>query len=422
MTFDPATPLLPEVDTEFTIGFQMRDRRVVRRIGIRDRKSTSEIQIFVGDEISSDDLDLLALWDRAETRKSRVRVNETLQNSGKLRYVDLFAGCGGLSYGVQQAAEATGYSSTAELAVDLDSYALNIYRRNINPRRCQVVDLSIDEPSLDVTADLLIGGPPCQGHSNLNNHTRRLDDRDDLYLEMPKFAAEHGIPLVAIENVPAVVSSYKSVVERARALFCEYGYKVDEYVMDASKLGVAQTRKRHFMLASSIGMPNVRQICSTLSTKPRPLSWAIDDLRTASASYMDQTAELSETNRRRIRAMFENNWYNLPNEFRPPSHRNGHSYSAVYGRMRWDKPASTITTRFVTPGCGRFIHPLERRTLTLHEGARVQGFPDSFDFLVPDQEPVRQKLTRVIGNAVPPRMGFVVGIWAICALEASRQS
>lgn len=420
MNFDAATPMLPEVATEFTIEFQVRDDRVVRKLGISDWQTASEIQLLDSDRIPTDDADLQALWDRAEMRNSRARITGNPRERGNLRYVDLFAGCGGLSYGVQQVAEATGYGSIAELAVDLDSYALNIYRRNIIPRRCEVADLSVDMPSIDVAADLLIGGPPCQGHSNLNNHTRRLDERDELYLEMPKFAAQNDIPLVAIENVPAVVSSHKSIVERARDLFNANGYQVDEFVMDASKLGVAQTRKRHFMFASSIGMPDVRMICSKLSTNPRPLSWAIDDLRKSSTSYLDKTAELSETNRQRIRVMFENGWFNLPNEFRPPSHRNGHSYNAVYGRMRWDSPASTITTRFVTPGCGRFIHPLEQRTLTLHEGARVQGFPDSFDFLVPDQEPVRQKLTRVIGNAVPPRMGFVVGIWAICALEASR--
>ena len=126
--------------------------------------------------------------------------------------------------------------------------------------------------------------------------------------------------------------------------------------MDASKLGVAQTRKRHFMFASRIELPDIRAIVAELATDPHPLEWAIGDLRETGTSFMDQGADLSETNRHRIREMFENDWYQMPDYLRPPSHRDGHSYSAVYGRMRWDKPASTITTRFVTPGCGRF-HP-----------------------------------------------------------------
>ena len=119
------------------------------------------------------------------------------------RYVDLFAGCGGLSYGVQQAANATGFNPVSELAVDIDAHAIEIYRQNINVKSCEVMDLADGQVSFGGDAQLLIGGPPCQGHSNLNNHTRRLDERDELYLEMPRFAVAHDIPLVAIEKCPS---------------------------------------------------------------------------------------------------------------------------------------------------------------------------------------------------------------------------
>ena len=420
MTLGSETPVGPEANAEFTIDFEVRDDRVFRHLAVGSAKTISEIQPLEHDVPPCQLPDPQALWDRAELCGTRAQVARRQNAIRKLRYVDLFAGCGGLSYGVQNAATAAGYVPLAELAVDSDGYALSIYEQNIVANQCMVGDLNAESVDLDADVDLLIGGPPCQGHSNLNNHTRRLDDRDELYLEMPRFAVEHDIPLVAIENVPSILSSHKSIVQRARELFDQFNYRVDEFVMDATRLGVAQTRKRHFMFASRIGMPDVRDIFSKLSTQPRPLSWAINDLRDADDSYLDKAAELSLTNRHRIRKMFENDWYNLPNELRPPSHRNGHSYSAVYGRLRWDRPASTMTTRFVTPGCGRFIHPLEQRTLTLHEGARIQGFPDGFEFLASGRNPGRQKLTKVIGNAVPPRMGFVVGIWAICALEALR--
>ena len=323
MSLDSAAPALPRVNEEFTIDFQILDDRIFRHVGIGKLTTTSELLQPACDEVPGNYREPQALWDYAEMRGSHVRALGQKRRHFKLRYADLFAGCGGLSYGVQQAATAAGCDSRSELAVDMDPYALSIYRRNIDVNRCEVIDLSLESPSIENKIDLLIGGPPCQGHSNLNNHTRRLDDRDELYLEMPKFAATYNIPLVAIENVPAIVSSHKSIVERAQELFHEHKYQVDDFVMDASRLGVAQTRKRHFMFASRIGMPRVREIYEKLATTPRPLSWAIEDLRRTNKSFMDCAAQLSETNRHRIQAMFENGWFNLPNNLRPPSHRNG---------------------------------------------------------------------------------------------------
>ena len=415
----PTLPDTQSIKSGVALRFDDLGDHIVRRIGIGASNFESTIFAPIGSTERVEQVELRDAWDQAVLTGA---VPETIARNGRakdFRYVDLFAGCGGLSYGVQQAAYATGFNPVSEFAADIDAHALEIYRQNINVKSCEVMDLADGQVSFGGGAQLLIGGPPCQGHSNLNNHTRRLDERDELYLEMPRFAVAHDIPLVAIENVPAIVSSYKSIIDRARSIFDEHKYRVDEVILDASKLGVAQTRKRHFMFASRIKLPDIRAIVAELATEPRPLEWAIGDLRELGTSSMDQGADLSETNRHRIREMFENDWYQMPDHLRPPSHRNGHSYSAVYGRMWWDKPASTITTRFVTPGCGRFIHPLEQRTLTLHEGARVQGFPDDFDFLVPNQQPVRQRLTRAIGNAVPPPLGFVVGIWAIDALISS---
>ena len=416
MTSASAPLLAPLIGANFNLRFDVDAAGVLRQVGIGRTSVDSRLSWTSQNSTATDPSEFRNAWDQAFLRGATIDVIRNDRHRGVLKYADLFAGCGGLSYGVQDAAKATGLDAQSELAADIDPYALEIYRQNVTTKRCEVIDLTEDKVSVGAGVQLLIGGPPCQGHSNLNNHTRRLDERDELYLEMPRFAATHDIPLVAIENVPAIVSSHKYIIERARAIFDEHGYRVDEVVMDASKLGVSQTRKRHFMFASRIAMPDIKSILAELATRPRTLEWAISDLRRCGDSFMDRGAQLSETNQFRIREMFENDWYEMPNHLRPPSHQNGHSYSAVYGRMRWDKPASTITTRFVTPGCGRFIHPLEQRTLTLHEGARVQGFPDSFEFLVSGRQPVRQRLTKAIGNAVPPTMGFAVGLWAISAL------
>ena len=114
------------------------------------------------------------------------------------------------------------------------------------------------------------------------------------------------------------------------------------------------------------------------------MEWAIGDLldghaTVKKAGVMDSTPVFSEENIVRIDHLFDKNLYDLPDAERPDCHKNGNTYPSVYGRMNWDRPAGTRTTGFLTPGRGRYIHPLRRRVLTPHEAARVQSFPDSFN-------------------------------------------
>ena len=133
-----------------------------------------------------------------------------------------------------------------------------------------------------------------------------------------------------------------------------------------------------------------------------------------SDGLFDTPAEHSEVNRRRIDYLFDNNQYNLPNEYRPDSHKHGHTYPSIYGRLHWDRPSGTITTGFNTPGRGRYIHPERRTTITPHEAARIQGFPDSFEFrLINGHMPTRTNLANMIGDAVPPQIGYAAGIAAL---------
>src|SRR5205823_6332402 len=103
------------------------------------------------------------------------------------------------------------------------------------------------------------------------------------------------------------------------------------------------------------------------------------DLR--SETLFDTAAVHAAVNQRRIEYLFEHDVFDLPNEIRPDCHRlKDHAYHAVYGRMRWNEPAPTITTGFGSTGQGRFVHPLKPRTLTPHEAARLQLIPDFFCF------------------------------------------
>jgi DNA (cytosine-5)-methyltransferase 1 len=113
----------------------------------------------------------------------------------------------------------------------------------------------------------------------------------------------------------------------------------------------------------------------------RTVGWAIRDLLgEASSGVYDSSGRVSKRSARRIAFLFDEKRYNLPNRLRPKCHRDGgHTYLSMYGRLRWDSPAQTITTGFGSMGQGRYVHPARRRTITPHEAARLQTFPDSFE-------------------------------------------
>jgi DNA (cytosine-5)-methyltransferase 1 len=120
---------------------------------------------------------------------------------------------------------------------------------------------------------------------------------------------------------------------------------------------------------------------------------------------MNGLPDMSQENQERLNWLFNNDSFELPNHVRPICHQDGHTYPSVYGRMKPDQPAPTLTTGFMSPGRGRFIHPLERRMLTPREAARLQGFPNWFDFLDRDNTK-RSDLAKWIGDAVPSILGY----------------
>ncbi|HJT79102.1 MAG TPA: DNA cytosine methyltransferase [Gemmataceae bacterium] len=338
-----------------------------------------------------------------------------------LRSADVFSGCGGLTLGVCDAAWALGLGHETVLAIDLNATALRVFEENFRPRLaccCPVESLFDGEVGRGLTAaerrlrsragkvDLLVGGPPCQGHSDLNNHTRRRDDRNDLYARMARCAEVLEADHVVIENVPGVVHDKGNVIGRTAARLLEMGYLVAERVLDATAVGVPQMRKRHFLVASRQVRLDLREMQETYRCPPRPLGWAIGDLLDAEGgSTFDTRAKHHAANVARIDYLFDHDLYDLPDARRPDCHRlKDHAYKAVYGRMRWDQPAPTITRGFGSTGQGRFVHPRRRGTLTPHEAARVQFFPDFVRFA----DLGRRALQELIGNAVPSKLASSV--------------
>ena len=420
MALATSQPFFSREATSINIDYASDGRILERTIILNGALFSTRIEPdFTDGIVSFSDADIVDDWDRAELGESESSAVSNVEETIGLRYVDLFADCGGLSYGIEQSVRACGGIARSAMAVDIDPAMLAIYKQNMRTEHSVVGDIrDCDLPTRTElgSVDLLIGGPPCQGHSHLNNRSRHSDHRNGLYLEMAKFAIEYKVPLVAIENVLTVTSSHDGVVEEARRMLEADGYVVKTTVIDASKIGVPQTRKRHFMLASKLPVINIDEVIKACTTDRRSVEWAIRDVATDKTSFFDTPADLSLENRRRIKEMFARDLYDMPNELRPLCHRNGHTYKSVYGRLHWDQPAGTITTGFLTPGRGRFIHPSEQRTLTFHEGARLQTFPDTFQFVVPGTQPTREKLATAIGNAVPPKLGFLIGLWALSAL------
>jgi DNA (cytosine-5)-methyltransferase 1 len=362
------------------------------------------------------------------------RPNQPL-TARQLRSIDLFSSVGGLTLGLSVAAAELGLNLKPVLAVDIDYKALDVYKANwpsAHVHRGSVKDLVEAQvvgrgdtakfafkpeiasgalEGLKGTVDVLTAGPPCQGHSSLNNVTRGDDPRNDLYLRVPAIAIALDIPVVIIENVPGVVRDVGNVVDTAARLFEGNGYSVTTSVLRADSLGWPQTRKRFFMIASKLDDQalDLPSFAKSQSRRPMSLGDAIEDLLDAAGtgSLMDTLPVMSEENIARVQYLFEHELYDLPLEARPDCHKDGTSYNASYGRMFWDKPAPTLTTGFMSPGRGRFVHPLRPRVMTPREGARVQGFPDWYNFEPAGANTKRTDLAKWLGDAVPSILGYV---------------
>lgn len=418
----------------FNEEFARHDGKVIRSLSLGGREFESSISDIADGRISAD-----KAWWQSFLRGSLTEI--TGPSNGTLRIVDIFSGCGGLTLGVIEAARAFGFDVVPIAAVDVDATALAVYQHNIKPQITLNVDASSlvdymvlgngDAANFPYTpeiicdrlraevgkVDILVAGPPCQGHSNLNNRTRRDDPRNILYVTTVAIAVALGVKAVLIENVPEVVNDKNSVVFTAMTLLRNAGYTfIDSGVLATHSLGGAQTRKRYFLTAvrSDQRQPlvNLELVKGALGRKPGAVRWAIGDLeKVKPIGIMNTVPVLSAENVARVNYLFDNDVDNLPNHIRPDCHKDGTTYNSVYGRMWWNRPAPTLTTGFLTPGRGRFVHPRQRRVLTPHEAARIQFFPDSYSFVgAMISEPSRTLLTKWIGDAVPPLLGYAAAM------------
>lgn len=342
---------------------------------------------------------------------------------------DLFAGAGGLSLGFRDA------GLTPVFALDWDHHACETYRRNLG-------GVVLEGSALDITADGIIertgvaagewavvaGGPPCQGFS-VQRRGDRDDPRNDLVVRFADLAVGLRPTFIVMENVPTLLGA------PGRAQLKEYlttihnaGYDHIAQILDAASYGVPQHRRRALVLAwdrsriDTFGMPppthrapGFATVRDAFAGLPEPPPDATPDPAIPNHTRVRITA----VNELRIsKVPYGGGQLDVPTELQLPCHlnANGHRHLDVFGRMRWETPAPTITAVFDNFTRGRFAHPVENRSITAREGARLQSFPDDFVFVGPKKDVARQ-----IGNAVPPLLARRIGEAIVAALEGRHE-
>jgi len=334
--------------------------------------------------------------------------------------VDLFCGAGGLAHGLKQA------GVQVRAGYDLDELCRHPYEHNnggtfvaTDVARVTSTDLL---PHFDSAFSLLAGCAPCQPFSLMNSkRLRPTDERWPLLGEFARLTNSSRPDFVTMENVPGLQSTtiFQSFIE----VLQKRGYDVKHDVFDCSRLGVPQRRHRLVLVASRRGPARL----PTKKPGPAPsVRGSIAPLRQVAAGIADEkdplhrSPKLSATNLKRIQhSKPGGTWLDWPSDLRLDCHKkaSGASYSESYGRMSWDKPAPTITTKFYNLGSGRFGHPEQDRALTLREGAMLQTFPATYEFFAEGAEVNLADVGRLIGNAVPVSLGRAVGE-AVLAMAA----
>jgi DNA (cytosine-5)-methyltransferase 1 len=261
---------------------------------------------------------------------------------------------------------------------------------------------------------LLAGCSPCQPFSTYSHNKNKKDWR--LLDSFTRLVMECEPELVTMENVPGLAKA--AVYKRFISTLDSLGYHITEIKrLNCVEYGIPQQRKRLVVLASRFGtvaFPKPTNNKDSYRTVRQTIGH-LESLSAGEASARDPlhiAAGLSEVNMRRIKASKPGGtWRDWPRELVADCHRrsSGSTYAGVYGRMEWDKPSPTITTQAHGYGNGRFGHPRQCRAISLREAAMLQTFPQKYKFVGRGEQVNFTRLTRFIGNAVPVRLGEVIG-------------
>lgn len=346
---------------------------------------------------------------------------------GKYNAIDLFCGCGGLSYGFEKA----GFNIL--LGIDNDAKALETFELNHDNAKSicgDITEIHYEEhikPLIgNKTIDIIIGGPPCQGMS-LSGPRKFDDPRNKLYLSYIRLVDEIRPKMFVIENVPGLVGLFggqikDSIIEK----FEKMGYSIQYKILCASDYGVPQSRRRVVFVGSRIGdydYPKIQEQQVTCEMALSDLPPLVDELGEEEMKYASKPKndyqrlmrERSKNVRNHVAASHSDkvkkiislvpdggNYKDLPEEY-----IHSRNFHVAWTRFASDKPAPTIDT-----GHRHHFHYKYNRVPTVRECARLQSFPDDFIFLGNKTQQFRQ-----VGNAVPPIMAQRIADQVMEALE-----
>lgn len=335
----------------------------------------------------------------------------------KIEVVDLFCGIGGLSYGLKS----RGLKVLA--GYDLDETCRYAYEKNIgahffykNVKDIKGIDIKklYSKKSIKVLA----GCAPCQPFSSYAYKNKKKDsEKYDLLYEFGRLVEEVNPDVVTMENVTSILSfKEKPVFPDFVSLLQSNGYHVQYKRVFCPDYGVPQTRKRLVLLASRLGKISLippshkKGEYVTVGDTIRDLP-PLEAGESSKEDPLHRCCALTEINARRIAATpYGGGWKDWPEELKLACHKKdgGESFGSVYGRMKWEEPAPTMTTQCTGIGNGRFGHPEQNRAISAREAALLQTFPMEYRFFDNDDEVSLTKASRYIGNAVPPRLGEIV--------------
>lgn len=344
---------------------------------------------------------------------------EQIQAGNREKYkvcaVDLFCGAGGLTYGLKRS------GIDVRLGVDNDPACEYPFSAN---NAAEFLLKSVEELGVEdiervfseIGIRLLAGCAPCQTFSTYNQKATPDDKRWWLLLQFARLVREISPELVMMENVPRLRD--RDVFNEFLVALQDAKYHVHVEVVNCEEYGIPQRRQRLVLLASKLAP--IRLLSpAEVGAQRTTVREAIADLpplragETEETDPLHQASTLSDLNRKRIEASRQGGtWRDWQETLVANCHKKntGKSYTSVYGRMCWDDPAPTITTQFFGFGNGRFGHPDQDRAISLREGAILQGFPKDYKFVPPGQPIYKKAVARLIGNAVPPRLGEVIGL------------
>lgn len=331
--------------------------------------------------------------------------------------IDLFCGIGGLTYGLNKA----GIKVIAGL--DFDNSCEYAYEKNNNAPfiSADISDYSSEKlinKYSDGAIKVLVGCAPCQTFSkHTQKNPNRISDKKWTLLNSFSEKVESISPdIISMENVPGLVK-YEIFKNFLNILQC-LGYHVNYEIVKCEEYGIPQFRRRLVLLASKFGEISLIRATHKASSEYRTVKDVIGAMpkiiagATHPKDKLHKSSELTKINLERIKQSKPGGtWRDWDPSLLPECYKrsSGQSYSSVYGRLSWNKPSATITTQFNSFGTGRFGHPVQDRALSLREGAMLQTFPKNYKFVKAWEEVPIKHAGRHIGNAVPVRLGEVIG-------------